>query len=128
MSSSESLVWLREGCGTVKVLMYVEDTSLRLLYASKLGAHNTNALSKFPDAGFDLFVPEEHHFQKGTLSNKLNFISQDWRGIENNRIKRLKKLDIAILSWTITSKEIEKSLKGLVDNITFERYEPDLKD
>ena len=60
------------------------------------------------------------------VSNKLQFISQDWRGIENSRIKRLKKLDIAILSWTITSKEIEESLKGLVDNITFEHYEPDL--
>jgi len=62
------------------------------------------------------------------VSNKLQFISQDWRGIENSRIKRLKKLDIAILSWTITSKEIEKSLEGLVDNITFEHYEPDLTD
>ena len=59
------------------------------------------------------------------VSNKLQFISQDWRGIENRRIKRLKKLNIAILSWTITSKEIEKSLKGQVDNITFENYEPD---
>ena len=61
------------------------------------------------------------------ILNKLHFISQDWRGIESSRIKRLKKLDIAILSWTITSKEIEESLKGLVDNITFERYEPDFK-
>ena len=60
------------------------------------------------------------------VSNNLQFISQDWRGIENSRIKRLKKLDIAILSWTITSKEIEISLRGLVDNITFENYEPDL--
>ena len=59
--------------------------------------------------------------------NNLQFVSQDWRGIENSRIKRLKKLDIAILSWTITSKEVEKSLKGLVDNITFEHYEPDFK-
>ncbi len=59
------------------------------------------------------------------VSNKLHFISQDWKGIENIRIKRLKKLDIAILSWTITSIEVEKSLAGLVDNITFECYEPD---
>ena len=59
------------------------------------------------------------------ISNKLQFISQDWEGINNSRIKRLKKLGIAILSWTITSKEIEKSLEGLVDNITFEGYEPD---
>ena len=59
------------------------------------------------------------------VSNKLQFISQDWEGIKNKRIKRLKKLDIVILSWTITSKEIEKSLRGIVDNITFENYEPD---
>tara|TARA_B100000989_G_scaffold65933_1_gene45825 strand:- start:262 stop:963 length:702 start_codon:yes stop_codon:yes gene_type:complete len=60
------------------------------------------------------------------LSNRLQFISQNWKGIENIRVKRLKKLNIAILSWTITSREIEKSLKGLVDNITFEHYEPDI--
>ena len=57
----------------------------------------------------------------------MQFISQNWKGIENRRIKRLKKLDIAILSWTISSKEIEKNLQGLVDNITFEHYEPDVK-
>ena len=61
------------------------------------------------------------------ISNKLQFISQDWKGIKSSRIKRLKKLDIAILSWTITSKEIENRLEGLVDNITFESYEPDLR-
>ena len=58
------------------------------------------------------------------VANRLQFISQDWKGIKNIRVKRLKKLNIAILSWTITSREIEKSLKGLVDNITFEHYEP----
>ena len=61
------------------------------------------------------------------ISNKLQFISQDWRGIRSSRIKRLKKLGIAILSWTITSKEIEEGLEDLVDNITFESYEPDLR-
>ncbi len=60
------------------------------------------------------------------VANKLQFISQDWKGIKNIRVKRLKKLNIAILSWTITSKKVEKSLKGLVDNITFEHYEPDV--
>ena len=61
------------------------------------------------------------------ISNKLQFISQDWKGIKSSRIKRLKKLDIAILSWTITSKEIEEGLGDLVDNITFESYDPDLR-
>ena len=60
------------------------------------------------------------------VANSLQFISQDWKGIKNIRVKRLKKLNIAILSWTITSREIEESLKGLADNITFEHYEPDL--
>ena len=68
---------------------------------------------------------KNNKIEKVVVLNKLQFISQDWRGIKNSRIKRLKKLDIAILSWTITSKEIEKSLKGLVNNITFEHYEPD---
>ncbi len=62
------------------------------------------------------------------VANRLQFISQDWKGITNIRVKRLKKLDIAILSWTITSREIEMSLKGLVDNITFEHYEPDIRE
>ena len=70
---SENQVWLRENTSTVKVLMYVEDEALRLKYASVLGAHNANALSAFPDAGFDLFVPEDHNFEVGTTSNKLNF-------------------------------------------------------
>ena len=70
---------------------------------------------------------QNNKMEKVIVSNKLQFISQDWRGIENSRIKRLKKLDIAILSWTITSKEIERNLKGLVDNITFEHYEPDFE-
>jgi len=70
---------------------------------------------------------QNNKIEKVIVFNKVQFISQDWRGIENSRIKRLKKLDIAILSWTITSKEIERSLRGLVDNITFERYEPDFE-
>ena len=61
------------------------------------------------------------------ISNKLQFISQDWKGIKNSRIERLKKLNVAILCWTITSKEIEKMLENLVDNITFESYEPDYR-
>ena len=62
------------------------------------------------------------------VSNNLKFISQDWKGIKNMRIKKLKKLDIVILSWTITSRKIEKRLEGLVDNITFEHYKPDIRD
>ncbi len=71
---------------------------------------------------------KNNHIENEIVSNKLQFISQDWKGIENARIERLKKLDIAILSWTITSKDIENSLEGIVDNITFEHYEPDLKE
>ena len=62
------------------------------------------------------------------VANRLQFISQDWKGIKNIRVKRLKKLNIVILSWTITSREVEKSLRGSVDNITFEHYEPDIRE
>ena len=67
---------------------------------------------------------KNNKIENAIISNKLQFISQDWKGINNNRIKRLKKLGIAILSWTINSKEIEESLEGLADNITFEGYKP----
>jgi glycerophosphoryl diester phosphodiesterase len=69
---------------------------------------------------------KNNKIENDIISNKLQFISQDWRGIKNRRIERIKNLDIAILSWTITSKKIENGLKGLVDNITFEHYEPEL--
>ena len=82
--------------------------------------------TSFPKVESPVHKIKNNKIENEIVSNRLQFISQDWRGIENSRIKRLKKLDIAILSWTITSKEIEKSLRGLVDNITFEHYEPDL--
>ena len=61
------------------------------------------------------------------VANKFQFISQNWKGIKNIRIKRLKNLGVAILSWTITSKIIERELDGLADNITFEQYEPTIR-
>ena len=39
--------------------------------------------------------------EKEIVSNKLQFISQDWKGIENSRVKRLKKLDVAPLNGQI---------------------------
>ena len=81
--------------------------------------------TSFPKVESRVNKIKNNKIENEIVSNRLQFISQDWRGIENSRIKRLKKLDIAILSWTITSKEIEKSLKGLADNITFEHYEAD---
>ena len=83
----------------------------------------TTSFPKFESHGNMI---KNNRIENEIVSNKFQFISQDWRGIENTRIMRLKKLGIAILSWTITSEEIEKRLKGLVDNITFEHYEPDL--
>ena len=65
--------------------------------------------------------------ENNIIASNLRFISQNWIGLKNSRIKKLKKLGIVILSWTITSKEIEKSLEGLADNITFEGYEPELR-
>ena len=71
---------------------------------------------------------KNNKIENDIILNKLQFISQDWKGIKNRRFKRLKKLDIVILSWTITSKEIENRLRGFVDNITFEHYDPDLRE
>ena len=96
---------------------------------------NSNLLKNFPLGLTTSFPKSEtlanhnknNKIESEIISNKLQFISQDWKGIKNSRIKRLKKLDIVILSWTITSKEIEKRLEDLVDNITFESYEPDLR-
>ena len=96
----------------------------------------SNMFKKFPLGLTTSFPTKEtlannvknNKIESEIISYKLQFISQDWRGIKNNRIKRLKKLDIAILSWTITSREIEKRLEGLVDNITFESYEPYLRE
>jgi len=82
--------------------------------------------TSFPKVESNASMIKNIKIENEIVSNKLQFISQDWKGIQNIRVERLKKLDIAILSWTITSKEIEKSLKGLVDNITFESYEPDI--
>ncbi len=98
--------------------------------------NKTNFFRKFPLGLTTSFTTSEsltkkikyNKIENEIISNKLQFISQDWHGIKNIRIKRLKKLDIAILSWTITSREIEKKLEGLVDNITFEAYEPDIRE
>ena len=94
--------------------------------------NKSNLFKKFPLGLTTSFPSNEtlankiknNKIEREIISNKLQFISQDWKGIKNSRIKRLKKLDIAILSWTITSKEIEKMLEGLVNNITFESYDP----
>ena len=66
--------------------------------------------------------------ENNIIASNLRFISQNWIGLKNSRIKKLKKLGIVILSWTITSKEIEKMSKDLVDNITFEQYEPGISE
>ena len=72
--SNEIQSWICSGGpDTIRVLMYVENPNLRLQYASRLGAHNANALTRFPDAGFDMLVPEDTTFEQGSLSNKLNF-------------------------------------------------------
>ena len=96
----------------------------------------SNLYNKFPLGLTTSFQTKEtlanciknNKIESEIISNKLQFISQDWKGIKNRRIKRLKKLNIAILCWTITSREIEKMLEGLVDNITFESYEPYLRE
>ena len=106
--------------------------SLELIkYISKSNLFNNFPLgltTSFPTKETLAHNIKNNKIENEIISSKLQFISQDWKGIRNNRIKRLKKLDIAILSWTITSREIERMLEGLVDNITFESYEPYLRD
>jgi len=58
---------------SVVVKLFVEDPDLRLKYISTIAEHNSNADGNYPDAGFDLFVPEDMKLQNGSLSNKINF-------------------------------------------------------
>jgi len=58
---------------SVVVKLFVEDRDLRLKYISTIAEHNSNADGNYPDAGFDLFVPEDMKLQNGSLSNKINF-------------------------------------------------------
>ena len=69
-----------------------------------------------------------NHIERKILSNQLEFISQNWIGLKNGRIERLKKNNITILCWTINSKCVEMRLQGLADNFTFEQYNPDITD
>ena len=55
---------------SVVVKLFVEDRDLRLKYISTIAEHNSNADGNYPDAGFDLFVPEDMKLQNGSLSNK----------------------------------------------------------
>ena len=52
---------------------------------------------------------------------KPDFISYDYKGIPKYA-KKTKK--IPVISWTITSKEIETTVRPFIDNIIFEHYIP----
>ena len=62
--------------------------------------------------------------QKQVVDLDLDFISQNWKGIKNKRIKDIRDLGLVVLCWTVKSKKIESSLESLADNITFEGYKP----
>ena len=62
--------------------------------------------------------------QKKVVDLDLDFISQNWKGIKNKRIKYMRDLGLVILCWTVKSKKVESSLESLADNITFEGYNP----
>lgn len=58
---------------SVVMKLFVENPDLRLKYISKIAEHNSNAAGNYPDAGFDLFVPETIGVENGSLSNKIDF-------------------------------------------------------
>ena len=112
--------------GPVALMSFNSDLIKHIRKRNLFGRFPLGLTTRFPKIESIGSKIKNNKIEKEIVANRLQFISQDWKGIKNIRVKRLKKLDIAILSWTITSKEIEKSLKGLVDNITFEHYEPDI--
>lgn len=58
---------------SVVMKLFVENPDLRLKYISKIAEHNSNAAGYYPDAGFDLFVPDDMDVECGSVSNKINF-------------------------------------------------------
>ncbi len=112
--------------GPVALMSFNSDLIKHIRKRNFFGRFPLGLTTSFPKIESISSKIKNNKIENEIIANRLQFISQDWKGIKNIRVKRLKKLNIAILSWTITSREIEKSLKGLVDNITFEHYEPDI--
>ena len=112
--------------GPVALMSFNSDLIKYIRKRNLFGRVPLGLTTSFPKIESNSSKLKNNKIENEIVANSLQFISQDWKGIKNIRVKRLKKLNIAILSWTITSREIEKSLKGLVDNITFEHYDPDI--
>ena len=112
--------------GPVALMSFNSDLIKYIRKRNLFGRFPLGLTTSFPKIESISSKLKNNKIENEIVANSLQFISQDWKGIKNIRVKRLKKLNIAILSWTITSREIEESLKGLADNITFEHYEPDL--
>ena len=112
--------------GPVALMSFNSDLIKYIRKRNLFGRFPLGLTTSFPKIESISSKIKNNKIENEIVANSLQFISQDWKGIKNIRVKRLKKLNIAILSWTITSREIEESLKGLADNITFEHYEPDL--
>ena len=112
--------------GPVALMSFNSDLIKYIRKRNLFGRFPLGLTTSFPKIESISSKPKNNKIENEIVANSLQFISQDWKGIKNIRVKRLKKLNIAILSWTITSREVEESLKGLADNITFEHYEPDL--
>lgn len=54
--------------------LYVDDDELKEKYVQKVTEHNENMLSnKYPDAGFDLFVPDTVNFTEQFNSKMIDF-------------------------------------------------------
>jgi glycerophosphoryl diester phosphodiesterase len=57
-------------------------------------------------------------------STKPHFISYYAGNLPNDYVNKCKKRNIAVLAWTVKSQEEYDKLKGYVDNIIFEGFEP----
>lgn len=56
------------------------------------------------------------------------FISHDWTDLGSPRVAELKANGTPILTWTVTTAQIEAEARRVADNITFEGYLPAIPD
>ncbi len=55
---------------------------------------------------------------------KFDFISADYRALRQPAIRLFRKLGFPVITWTVSSYEIERSVRGLADQLVFENYLP----
>jgi len=56
-----------------------------------------------------------------------SFIAHNYKKLKNSRLNILRQQGLFLLSWTIESAAVEKTVGETVDNIIFEKYFPELR-